>query len=184
MCEGSFYHCEPSIDLDTDINNVGSIALALYAQMNPEYDHVEASKWQAAQVSTLSIGNCAGRVVIGSTLRSSFLIIPTFHRSDFGFHTCTVDIGNPLHGKLTPFIALSRSRRRNNIRLPHKIDERLFTKHRNKHLRQDIRLEWLDRETTAKWEAFRIKQGECKFEGEEVGRRNGYKSVAKRAGTQ
>ena len=87
MCEGSFYHCEPSIDLDTDINNVGSIALALYAQMNPEYDHVEASKWQAAQVSTLSIGNCAGRVVIGSTRRPSFLTIPTFHRSDFGFHT-------------------------------------------------------------------------------------------------
>ncbi|KAL4067160.1 hypothetical protein V8B97DRAFT_974208 [Scleroderma yunnanense] len=47
------------------INNVGSIALALYAQSNPEYDHVEASKQQAAQVSTLSMGNFAGRIVMG-----------------------------------------------------------------------------------------------------------------------
>lgn len=50
---------------DADINNVGSIALALYAQSNAEYDHVEASKWQVAQVSTLSLGNFAGRVIIG-----------------------------------------------------------------------------------------------------------------------
>jgi len=54
--------------MDADINNVGSIALALYAQSNPEYDHLEASKWQVAQVSTLSLGNCAGRIVIGSVL--------------------------------------------------------------------------------------------------------------------
>ncbi|KAG6332576.1 hypothetical protein ID866_6511 [Astraeus odoratus] len=47
------------------INNVGSISLALYAQSNPDYDRVEAAKWQAKQVSTLSIGNFSGRLVIG-----------------------------------------------------------------------------------------------------------------------
>ncbi|KIJ21223.1 hypothetical protein PAXINDRAFT_107124 [Paxillus involutus ATCC 200175] len=48
------------------INNVGSISQALYAKANPIYDGLEASKWQAAQVSTLSIGNFAGRILIGS----------------------------------------------------------------------------------------------------------------------
>ncbi|KIK91177.1 hypothetical protein PAXRUDRAFT_831061 [Paxillus rubicundulus Ve08.2h10] len=47
------------------INNVGSISQALYAKANPMYDDLEASKWQAAQVSTVSIGNFAGRILIG-----------------------------------------------------------------------------------------------------------------------
>ncbi|EIW81731.1 MFS general substrate transporter [Coniophora puteana RWD-64-598 SS2] len=47
------------------INNVGSISQALYAKGNPTYDDLEAAKWQAAQVSTLSIGNFSGRVLIG-----------------------------------------------------------------------------------------------------------------------
>jgi len=47
------------------INNVGSISLALYAQSNPDYDPVEAVKWQAKQVSTISIGNFSGRLIIG-----------------------------------------------------------------------------------------------------------------------
>ncbi|KAL4067164.1 major facilitator superfamily domain-containing protein [Scleroderma yunnanense] len=47
------------------INNVGSISLALFAKSNPDYDQVEASKWQAAQVSTLSVGNFAGRIISG-----------------------------------------------------------------------------------------------------------------------
>ncbi|KAI5997364.1 hypothetical protein EDC04DRAFT_2612588 [Pisolithus marmoratus] len=37
------------------INNVGSISLALFAKSNPNYDEVEASKWQAAQ-ATSSVG--------------------------------------------------------------------------------------------------------------------------------
>lgn len=66
MCEVSLHRCEVTTDgFDADINNVGSIALALYAQLNPVYDDVQASRWQAAQVSTLSIGNFAGRIVIG-----------------------------------------------------------------------------------------------------------------------
>ncbi|KAF8550215.1 MFS general substrate transporter [Imleria badia] len=47
------------------INNVGSIAQALYAKTHAVYDDAEASKWQAAQVSILSLGNFAGRVLIG-----------------------------------------------------------------------------------------------------------------------
>ncbi|KAF9236916.1 major facilitator superfamily domain-containing protein [Melanogaster broomeanus] len=47
------------------INNVGSISQALYAKANPIYDEVEALKWQAAQVSTVSVGNFAGRIIIG-----------------------------------------------------------------------------------------------------------------------
>ncbi|KAH7881863.1 major facilitator superfamily domain-containing protein [Phlebopus sp. FC_14] len=47
------------------INNVGSISQALYAKANPIYDDREALKWQSAQVSTVSIGNFAGRILIG-----------------------------------------------------------------------------------------------------------------------
>lgn len=47
------------------INNVGSISQALYAKGNHNYDEVEASRWQAAQVSTLSVCNFAGRILIG-----------------------------------------------------------------------------------------------------------------------
>ncbi|KDQ53050.1 hypothetical protein JAAARDRAFT_162309 [Jaapia argillacea MUCL 33604] len=47
------------------INNVGSVSQALSAQGNPDYDMVEAAKWQAAQVSTVSITNCLGRIIIG-----------------------------------------------------------------------------------------------------------------------
>ncbi|KAF7331089.1 NmrA domain-containing protein [Mycena venus] len=47
------------------INNVGSMSQALFAKGNPTYDEVEASQWQATQVSTISIMNFAGRIVIG-----------------------------------------------------------------------------------------------------------------------
>jgi hypothetical protein len=44
---------------------VGSIAQALFAHDNPAYDEAESSTWQAAQVSTLSLANFSGRVLIG-----------------------------------------------------------------------------------------------------------------------
>ncbi|KAG6375350.1 major facilitator superfamily domain-containing protein [Boletus reticuloceps] len=47
------------------INNVGSISQALYAKTHTVYDDVEAAKWQAAQVSILSLGNFAGRILVG-----------------------------------------------------------------------------------------------------------------------
>ncbi|KAG2014193.1 hypothetical protein CC2G_011035 [Coprinopsis cinerea AmutBmut pab1-1] len=47
------------------INNVGSMSQALYAFKNPSYDRVEAAKWQAMQVSAISVMNCLGRIFIG-----------------------------------------------------------------------------------------------------------------------
>jgi len=65
--------CEPSLRVSltiplsaiSDINNVGSIAQALFAHNNPAYDDAESSTWQAAQVSSLSLANFCGRVLIG-----------------------------------------------------------------------------------------------------------------------
>lgn len=48
-----------------DINNVGLIAQALIANGNPDYDDVKAAQLQALQVSTISIMNCSGRILIG-----------------------------------------------------------------------------------------------------------------------
>lgn len=48
-----------------DINNVGSIAQALFAKGNPNYDEAESTTWQAAQVSAISIMNFSGRLLIG-----------------------------------------------------------------------------------------------------------------------
>lgn len=47
------------------INNVGSVAQALLAKGNPDYDDVESSRWQSIQVSTVSVMNFAGRICIG-----------------------------------------------------------------------------------------------------------------------
>ncbi|KAF5337303.1 hypothetical protein D9611_002979 [Ephemerocybe angulata] len=47
------------------INNVGSMSQALYAFKNPKYDPVEAARWQSTQVSSISLMNCAGRILIG-----------------------------------------------------------------------------------------------------------------------
>ncbi|KAI0030402.1 major facilitator superfamily domain-containing protein [Vararia minispora EC-137] len=47
------------------INNVGSIAQALFSQGNPAYDPVAAATWQAAQVSAISLMNFAGRILVG-----------------------------------------------------------------------------------------------------------------------
>lgn len=51
-----------------DINNVGVIARALYIHSNPDYDEVEAFKWQNTQVTMLSIGSFSSRLVIGNIL--------------------------------------------------------------------------------------------------------------------
>ncbi|KAF8959541.1 MFS general substrate transporter [Flammula alnicola] len=47
------------------INNVGSMSQALYAYKNAKYDEVEASGWQATQVSAISLMNFCGRIFIG-----------------------------------------------------------------------------------------------------------------------
>ena len=47
------------------INNVGSISQALFAKGDPEFDDRKAAQWQATQVSTISVTNCLGRILIG-----------------------------------------------------------------------------------------------------------------------
>ena len=51
--------------IESDINNVGSIAQALLAHNNPTYDEAESAIWQAAQVSAISLASFAGRILIG-----------------------------------------------------------------------------------------------------------------------
>lgn len=66
-----------------------------------------------------------------------------------------VDIGRPPTGELTPFnayVALSRGRGRDHIRLLRDFDDHLFTNHPNEFLRnEDKRLEKLDNVTEAWW---------------------------------
>ncbi len=50
-----------------DINNVGAMSQTLYAKNNPNYNEIEAAQWQAAQVSTISIMNFLGRILIGDS---------------------------------------------------------------------------------------------------------------------
>ncbi|KAF8075790.1 major facilitator superfamily domain-containing protein [Lyophyllum atratum] len=47
------------------INNVGSMSQALYAKSTAMYNPIEAARWQADQVSTISVLNCLGRIFIG-----------------------------------------------------------------------------------------------------------------------
>ncbi|KIY63648.1 MFS general substrate transporter [Cylindrobasidium torrendii FP15055 ss-10] len=47
------------------INNVGAMARALYIHATPVFSEIEVVEWQAAQVSTISISNCLGRIFIG-----------------------------------------------------------------------------------------------------------------------
>jgi hypothetical protein len=58
---------------DLDINNVGSMSQSLYAHNNPEYDEAQALRWQAAQVSAISLTNFGGRILIGTALHIALL---------------------------------------------------------------------------------------------------------------
>jgi hypothetical protein len=70
-----------------------------------------------------------------------------------------VDIGRPPTGELTPFnayVALSRGRSRERIRLLRDFDEHIFTQHPSEYLRlEDVRLDRLDQETKKNWEMMR-----------------------------
>ncbi|KIN98995.1 hypothetical protein M404DRAFT_156256 [Pisolithus tinctorius Marx 270] len=88
-------------------------------------------------------------------------ITPAFAFTDYRAQAqtieyCIVDIGSPPTGKITPFnayVALSRSRGQENIRLLRDFDERLFTQHPCEHLRnEDRRLERMDGATEAWWD--------------------------------
>ncbi|KAF8812663.1 MFS general substrate transporter [Phlegmacium glaucopus] len=49
----------------TYINNVGSMSRCLYAHDNLLYNEAQALRWQAAQVSAISLLNFGGRIMIG-----------------------------------------------------------------------------------------------------------------------
>ncbi|KAI6139735.1 hypothetical protein BKA82DRAFT_138023, partial [Pisolithus tinctorius] len=69
---------------------------------------------------------------------------------------CIVDIRSPPTGKITLFnayVALSRSRGRENIRLLRSFDKQLFTQHPSEHLcDEDRRLESMDHVMEAWWD--------------------------------
>ncbi|KAI5985548.1 hypothetical protein EDD15DRAFT_2302615 [Pisolithus albus] len=44
------------------------LRLNLFAEANPKYDEVEVSKWQAAEVTTLTVDNFIGRLLFGEGL--------------------------------------------------------------------------------------------------------------------
>ncbi|KIN97094.1 hypothetical protein M404DRAFT_161540 [Pisolithus tinctorius Marx 270] len=76
---------------------------------------------------------------------------------------CVVDIGTPPSGQLTPFnayVALSRSRGRETIRLLRDFDVRLFTQHPSEYLRrEDEHLHKMDEETREWWEQTKTTEG-------------------------
>ncbi|RDB27295.1 ATP-dependent DNA helicase PIF1 [Hypsizygus marmoreus] len=89
--------------------------------------------------------------------RRQLAITPAYAFTDYKSQGQTierviVDLAKPPTGELTPFhayVALSRSRGRDTIRLLRNFDEKLFTTHPSEDLRlEDIRLEKLDRNTT------------------------------------
>ena len=52
---------------------------SLYAYNNPQYDEAQALRWQAAQVSVISLTNFGGRILIGIAKYSPLsLICSTF----------------------------------------------------------------------------------------------------------
>lgn len=74
------------------INNVGLMARALASAGATIPDEQELIKWQTLQVSTLSVGSCIGRILIGSCLFTTevFTTPHTFDRigltADFAKH--------------------------------------------------------------------------------------------------
>jgi hypothetical protein len=73
---------------DLDINNVGSMSRSLYAHNNSEYDEAQALRWQAAQVSVISLTNFGGRFFIGTadSISLPFFLTFSLNRLLFGLY--------------------------------------------------------------------------------------------------
>lgn len=93
--------------------------------------------------------------------RRQFALTPGYAFTDYKAQGQTIeyviiDIGRPPSGSLSAFgiyVALSRSRGRNTIRLLRDFDETLFQNHPSEDLRMDMmRLERLDAETKKEWD--------------------------------
>jgi ATP-dependent exoDNAse (exonuclease V) alpha subunit len=109
----------------------------------------------------------------GNTIeRIQFPLTPAYAFTDFKaqgqtIESVIVDLAKPPSGGLTGFnayVALSRSRGRETIRLLRDFDEKLFTVHPNEQLRrEDQRLEALEKKTEERFEAgeFRLLTGSC-----------------------
>lgn len=73
-CVRILFQCDQlfktSLSIFSDINNVGAISLALFAKGDTHYDKAIASRWQATQVSVISVANSLGRILIGSLVIS------------------------------------------------------------------------------------------------------------------
>ena len=117
----------------------------------------------APQSRSFTVTSAKGKRI--SISRQQLPITPAYTFTDYRAQAqtieyCVVDIGTPPTGRLTPFnayVALSRSRGRNNIRLLRDFDEGLFTRHPSEHLREeDIRLQKMDRATKLSWELARL----------------------------
>lgn len=94
--------------------------------------------------------------------RRQYPITPAFAFTDFKSQGQTIervviDLARPPNGALSPFnayVALSRSRGRDNIRLLRDFDDSLFTTHPSEDLRlEDIRLSGLNDKTRSRYEA-------------------------------
>jgi len=113
-------------------------------------------------VKTFSVVTASGNKI--TVAREQLPVTPAYAFTDYRSQAqtiehCIVDLGTPPTGKLTPFnayVALSRSRGRNSIRLLRDFDERLFTHHPSEYLRlEDERLGILDRRTKEMWTSSR-----------------------------
>jgi len=113
-------------------------------------------------VKTFSVVTASGNKI--TVAREQLPVTPAYAFTDYRSQAqtiehCIVDLGMPPTGKLTPFnayVALSRSRGRNSIRLLRDFDERLFTRHPSEYLRlEDERLGILDRRTKEMWTSSR-----------------------------
>ena len=112
---------------------------------------------------TFKLGGKTGSVIH----RLQYPITPAYAFTDFKsqgqtIESVIVDLAKPPTGSLTSFnayVALSRSRGRNTIRLLRDFDEKLFTTHPNEELRkEDDRLDMLETETINRFRAGEFRQ--------------------------
>jgi hypothetical protein len=119
--------------------------------------------WFVDIVKVLLVRSTVWRGKKGNTIeRKQFPLMPAYAFTDFKsqgqtIESVIVDLAKPPSGGLTGFnvyVALSRSRGRETIRLLRDFDEKLFTVHPNEQLRrEDQRLEALEKKTQECFEA-------------------------------
>ena len=69
---------------------------SLYAHNNPEYDEAQALRWQAAQVSAISLTNFGGRILIGTAHSISLIaLLPNSLIEQVSFRTLLRDYIEP-----------------------------------------------------------------------------------------